>query len=56
MMVKLGIKSVPGNISSMKLPKPPNTPFHPPNVDINTIEEIGPKAGHQIHLILVPRK
>ena len=41
MMVKLGMKSVPGNISSIKLPIPPNTPLTPPNVIIKMIEEIG---------------
>jgi len=41
MMVKLGIKSVPGSISSIKLAIPPNAPFHPPNVIKKVIAEIG---------------
>ena len=41
MMVKLGMKSVPGNISSIKFPTPPNAPFHPPKVAMKITEEIG---------------
>jgi hypothetical protein len=40
-MVKLGIKSVPGNNSSTKFPNPPSTPFQPPKVAKKIIEEIG---------------
>jgi len=53
MMVKLGIKSVPGSISSTKLPIPPSAPFHPPKLKKKMIaergaqkmSEISPKAG-----------
>jgi len=53
MIVKLGIKSVPGNISSMKFPIPPKAPFHPPKLKkkimaergAQKISEISPRAG-----------
>ena len=41
MMVKLGMKSVPGNISSIKLPKPPKAPFHPPKLIKKMTAEMG---------------
>ena len=41
MMVKLGIKSVPGINSSMKLPIPPIAPFHPPKLAKKIIPETG---------------
>jgi hypothetical protein len=41
MMVKLGMKSVPGNSSSIKSNMPPTAPFHPPNVKKKMIPEIG---------------
>ena len=41
MMVKLGMKSVPGKISSIKFPIPPKAPFHPPNVIKKIIAETG---------------
>ena len=41
MIVKLGMKSVPGKISSMKFPIPPSAPFHPPNVIKKMIAEMG---------------
>ncbi len=41
MMVKLGIKSVPGNNSSMKLPMPPKAPFHPPKLAKKMMAEMG---------------
>jgi len=52
-IVKLGIKSVPGIISSTKLPMPPNAPFHPPKLKkkmiaergAQKISEISPRAG-----------
>src|ERR1041385_4118941 len=44
MIVKLGMKSVPGNNSSIKFPTPPNAPFHPPK----TIKKIIPDSGAHI--------
>ena len=41
MIVKLGIKSVPGNISSIKLKIPPTPPVHPPNMRKKHRAEIG---------------
>jgi hypothetical protein len=41
MIVKLGMKSVPGKISSIKFPIPPNAPFQPPNVKKKIRPEIG---------------
>jgi hypothetical protein len=40
-IVKVGIKSVPGKISSTKLKIPPKAPFHPPKVLKKIIAEIG---------------
>jgi hypothetical protein len=39
--VKVGIKSRPGMISSIKLNTPPKNPLAPPNIRINTSAEIG---------------
>lgn len=44
MMVNEGMKSKPGNISSMKLNIPPITPFFPPNI----LYRIHPDIGAQI--------
>ena len=41
MIVKLGIKSVPGNISSIKLAMPPKAPFHPPKLTKKMMAERG---------------
>ena len=41
MIVKLGIKSVPGSNSSTKFPIPPRAPFHPPKVTKKITAESG---------------
>ncbi len=41
MMVKVGMKSSPGMISSKKLKMPPKIPFDPPNMRQKIIADIG---------------
>lgn len=51
-IVKEGIKSIPGRISSTKLNTPPKAPFHPPKVR----KKIKPEIGAQARSANSPRK